>query len=57
MGKYTLEELEKRLLSPKIIHAEHSGPDDIPYLVPLCAKCKEPTYSEPVCPFCGVDLV
>ena len=24
--------------------------------MPMCPKCKEPTYNEKVCPFCGEEL-
>jgi len=32
------------------------GLDGEPYVVPTCPTCKEVTYGEPCCPFCGQAL-
>jgi hypothetical protein len=29
---------------------------DREYTMPMCPRCKEPTYSEPACPFCNQEI-
>ncbi|EHQ88233.1 hypothetical protein [Desulfosporosinus youngiae] len=48
----------QRLETPTewILGNELVGIDDKPYRVPTCPTCKEPTYGESKCPFCGQAL-
>lgn len=39
----------------KVIYEEFYGVSGIQNM-PMCPKCKEPTYSESKCPFCGTEL-
>lgn len=41
----------------KVVYQEtYSNMGDDVCLMPTCPNCNEPTYSENVCPFCGINL-